>query len=235
MCLAYFEIYKQQIEKILSPGKNSDILRFRSYIFDRIKDLTDKKTGFLLLDSFAIGLLRNISNIVSGIADSELQIIAIFMSDFPDYLYETLKKNNLAQDFQSLITFEEFIKSKEPKYFLDIDREVDELEESGTYSSKDRKYLENILIATYINEYEIFDNLYYFFRDTYFGVQIPNPFPGLIFRIEMQALKFHLFEINITKIKGVLLNPLNESNIVKHNNKKMTNVYFYGIYILNFT
>ena len=83
------------MEKLLSSGKNSNILRFRGYIFERIKDLTDKKTGLLALETSSIFILRNLSNIVNGIAESELQTIAIFMSDFPDYIYETLKKNNL--------------------------------------------------------------------------------------------------------------------------------------------
>ncbi len=163
-----------------------------------------------------------------GIAESELQIIAIFMSDFPDYIFETLKKNNLIVNKDLIMTFEEFINQKEPKFLIDISEEVNEMEEAGTYGSKDKKYLENLFIASYINEYEIFDSLYFFFRDIFFGAQIPNPFPGLISRMECQALKYDLFEINITHIKDVLLNPLNEDNYIKHNNKILKNICFYG-------
>ena len=180
------------------------------------------------MDSSAIEILKNLYNIMHGIAESELQIIAIFMSDFPDYIFQTLKKNNLVVNKDLIMTFEEFINKKEPKFVIDISEEVDEMEEDGTYGSKDKKYLENLFMASYINEYEIFDTLYYFFRDAFFGVQIPNPFPGLISRMECKALKFDLFEANITHIKDILLNPLNEDNYVKHNNKILKNICFYG-------
>lgn len=185
----------------------------------------------MVLDSTSIFILKNLSNIIFGIAESELQTIAIFMSDFPDYIYETLKKNNLIISKSSTLTFEEFISKKEPKFFLDIAEEVDEMAENGTYGSKDTKYLENLFMASYINEYELFDTLYYFFRDSFFGVQIPNPFPGLISRFEIQALKYDLFELNITQIKDVLINQLTEDNLVVHNNKTLKNVYCYGIFI----
>ena len=138
------------------------------------------------------------------------------MSDFPDYIFETLKKNNLIQNKGSIMTFEYFIGRKEPRYVIDISEEVEDMLEEDIYGSKDRN-LENLFLASYINEYEIFDTLYYYFRDTFFGAQMPNPFPGIINRIVCQALKYDLFETNITYIKDTLLNPLNESNIVKHN------------------
>ena len=111
---------------------------------------------------------------------------------------------------------------------------MEDLADSGKFGSKDMKYLQRLLLASYINEYEIFDTLYYFFRDSFFGVQIPNPFPGLIARLEIQALKYDLFEANIAQIKDVLVNPLNEDNMIKQGNKMLKNVYNYSIFFLFF-
>ena len=113
------------------------------------------------MNSSAIAILKNISNIISGIAESDMQIIAIFMSDFPDYIFETLKKNNLIQNKGSIMTFEDFIGRKEPRYVIDISEEVEDMLEEDIYGSKDRN-LENLFLASYINEYEIFDTLYYY-------------------------------------------------------------------------
>lgn len=229
MCLAYFQIFKPQLEKILSGGKLSDILLYRNYILDCLKELPDKKTGLLALDSYSESILKNINNIITGIAMSNFQIVAIFMSDFPDYIFETLKKNNMINEKTSIMSFNEYLTKKEPKYFLDVAEEVEEMEETGMYGS-DRKYLENLFICSYINEYEMFDSLYYFFRDSFFGTQMPNPFPGLILRMKMQALKYDLFETNVTFIKDILINTINEDNTLKHNNKILKNVYRYCIF-----
>lgn len=175
-----------------------------------------------------MGILKNIANIVNGIAESELQSIAIFMSDFPDYIFETLKKNSMIVSKSSTLTFEEFIAKKEPKYFLDVAEEVEEMSETGVYGSKDPKFLENLFMASYVNEYELFDTLYYYFRDLFFGVQVPNPFPGLISRMEMQALKYDLFEANMTQVKDVLINPLTEDNQARQGNRVLKHVYYYG-------
>lgn len=181
----------------------------------------------MLLDSNSMDVLKNINNIIHGIAQSNLHIIAIFMSDFPDYIFETLKKNNLVAHKDSIMSFDEFLKRKEPKFVLEIAEEVEDMAEAGIYGSRDKKYLENLFITYYINEYEIFDMLYYFFRESFFGVQMPNPFPTLMLKINMQALKYDLFETNITFIKDLLLNPLSEENILNYNNKIIKNVYSY--------
>ncbi len=151
------------------------------------------------------------------------------MSGFPFYVRETLRKNSLLDGTNhDLLTYEAFISSKKPGFILDMVEEKKELQSSKIIKSSDAKKLEQGVLLTYINEYEIFETLYYFLRETFFGPQFPNPFPHVLVKFECQAVKFDLFESPEKFVKELLFNNESEIQEVFIGNKKIKGLYSYS-------
>lgn len=151
------------------------------------------------------------------------------MSGFPFYIRETLRKNNLLDGTnQDLLTYEAFLASKQPRFILNMAEEKKEILNSKIIRSKDDKKLEQAVLITYINEYEIFETLYIFFRETFFGPQYPNPYPYILLKFESQAMKFDLFEMQESSIKELLFNDESEIEEVFVGNKKIKGLYSFS-------
>ena len=156
------------------------------------------------------------------------------MSGFPFYIRETLRKNNLLDGTnQDLLTYEAFLASKQPRFILNMVEEKKEILDSKAIRTKDEKKLEQAVLITYINEYEIFETLYVFFREIFLGPQYPNPYPHILLKFECQAMKFDLFELQENSIKELLFNEESEIQEVFVGKKKIKGLYSYSKKNLN--
>lgn len=150
------------------------------------------------------------------------------MSGFPFYIRETLRKNNLLDGTnQDLLTYEDFLASKQPRFVLNMAEEKKEILDSKSIQTKDERILKQAVLITYINEYEILETLYVFFRETFLGPQYPNPYPYILLKFECQAMKFDLFEIQENSIKELLFNEESEIQEVFAGKKKIKGLYSY--------
>lgn len=89
---------------------------------------------------------------------------------------------------------------------------------------------ENKMLLLYISEYEIYDNIYYFLRDTFFGNHLPNPLPTLTLRMEIMGLKFELFEVPKAQVLDVIFEDIDPTNKVYKGSQVLNDVYFHSNY-----
>jgi hypothetical protein len=78
------------------------------------------------------------------------------------------------------------------------EKTANKLTQFGVKTDQDR---EDMIILQFMNEYDLFDNLYFILRDIFFGKQIPNALPTAQFRVETTALKYQLFEISRDEVR----------------------------------
>lgn len=60
---------------------------------------------------------------------------------------------------------------------MHVSQEVNDYKLQKDQPYKSNADIEDHIVLTFLNEYQIFDNLYEVLRDLFFGKQLPNPLP----------------------------------------------------------
>ena len=61
--------------------------------------------------------------------------------------------------------------------------------------------VEDEIILTYFNQYEIYETINYIFKDFFFGVQLPNPLPSICLVFEQKAIHFFIDDLSSETVK----------------------------------
>ena len=81
---------------------------------------------------------------------------------------DALVKNNLAVDGDLLITYENFIEMKVPKKMMHVSYETQIEKKKSTLGLKNEQDIEDSLIMIFMNNYDVYENIYAIIRDLFF-------------------------------------------------------------------
>ena len=82
-----------------------------------------------------------------------------------------------------------------------------------------------MIILQFLNEYDLFDNLYYILRDIFFGKQLPNALPTAQYKVETKAIKYQLFEIERKEVYDQMINQLSEDKRIEYGTDPAMELY----------
>ena len=81
---------------------------------------------------------------------------------------DALVKNNLADDGDLLITYENFIEMKVPKKMMHVSYETQIEKKKSTLGLKSEQDIEDSLIMVFMNNYDVYENIYSIIRELFF-------------------------------------------------------------------
>ena len=81
---------------------------------------------------------------------------------------DALVKNNLADDGDLLITYENFIEMKVPKKMMHVSYETQIEKKKSTLGLKSEQDIEDSLIMIFMNNYDVYENIYSIIRELFF-------------------------------------------------------------------
>ncbi|EGR30842.1 hypothetical protein IMG5_122430, partial [Ichthyophthirius multifiliis] len=210
--ISSYKVYKQKLNGVYAKSSNSDILRNRELLYILFKEMEDKQGEFDINPKSNL-VLRTIRKITKYTGLGNLQQIGSLTKNVPEYIMVTLEKRKLLnKDDVDYITYDKFLQKKAVYRVLNVEQEVGQIKKTQEFKKMPIQDIEDKLILTYFDKYDVYDTLYLILREIFFGQQLPNPIPNIVLRIEAKALKYQIFEVKQKDIAQTLLQNLEDDD-----------------------
>ncbi|KAL4502433.1 hypothetical protein ABPG72_012020 [Tetrahymena utriculariae] len=209
-----YKVYKQKLLTIYAKASNSDILRNREFVYLLFKEIEDEH-GEMNFTKKTTLVLKTLHTVTKYTGLGNLQQVGSLVKNVPDYINQTLKKRKfISENEDTFITYDQFLEKKQIYKVLDVKSDVLEFKRSAQGRDQQTQDIEDKLILTYFDRYDVYDTLYIILREVFFGQQLPNPIPSVILKVEAKALKYQIFEVKGNKISETVLREFDESDQV---------------------
>ncbi|CAD8099788.1 unnamed protein product [Paramecium sonneborni] len=219
-----YNVYRQELMVTFGRSSGSDIIRYREFLFRLLREMEDRQGGFLIEEN-SYQVLKAMVKVTKFIGIGNLQRVGAITVSLSLYIFDSLKQNKLISENSGYYTYEEFQSLKAPKKMLHVSTEIQAKKIDKEFKYKKEGDIEDVIILQFLNEYDLFDNLYYILRDIFFGKQLPNALPTAQFKVETKAIKYQLFEIERKEVYDQMINQLSEDKRINYGNDPSMELY----------